>query len=67
MTPDISDLIPVLLVEIDKYIEVVDGHFVKAKKKRKARIKMRDNNGKPFIADLYNVLFSPELNNQLFP
>ena len=37
MTPDISDLIPVLLVEIDKYIEVVDGHFVKAKKKEKLK------------------------------
>ena len=27
---------------------------------------MRDNNGKPFIANLYNVLFITDLFNQLF-
>ena len=31
MTPDISDFIPGSLVETDKYIEVVDEHFVIAK------------------------------------
>ena len=31
MTPDISDFIPGLSVETDKYIEVLDGHFVIAK------------------------------------
>ena len=31
MTPDISDVILVLLVERDKYIEVTDGHFSTAK------------------------------------
>ena len=36
MTPEISDFIPVLLVEIDKYIEVADGHFVIAKKNRRS-------------------------------
>ena len=31
MTLDISNFVPGSLVEIDKYIEVVDGHFVTAK------------------------------------
>ena len=31
MTPDISDFILVSMVEIDKYIEVADGNFVRAK------------------------------------
>ena len=27
MTPDISDFVPGSLVEMDKYIEVADGHL----------------------------------------
>ena len=33
MTPDISDFMPGSLVETDKYIKDVYGHFVIAKKK----------------------------------
>ena len=32
VTPEIYDFILVLLLETDKYIEVVDGHFITAKK-----------------------------------
>ena len=31
MTPEILDVMPGYLVEIDKYIEVADGNFVTAK------------------------------------
>ena len=52
MTPDISDFVPGSLVETDKYIEVVDGHFFTAKKKGQVQIKIWENYGKPFIATL---------------
>ena len=58
MTPEISDFIPISLVETDKYIEFADGHFITAGKTGVVQIKMRDNNGKHFIATLYNVLFA---------
>ena len=50
MTPDISYFIPGALVELDKYIEVADQHFVTAEKTGKVKIKVRENIGKPFIA-----------------
>ena len=37
MTPDISDVIPVSLVETDKYIKVIDGNFVTEKKQENLR------------------------------
>ena len=37
MTPQISDLIPVSLVETDRYIEVADGHLITAKKQEKSK------------------------------
>ena len=61
MTPDISNFILGLLAETDKYIEVVDGHFIAAEKIVEVRIKMRDDNGKTFIATLYNMLLEPDL------
>ena len=48
-------------METDKYIEVEDGNFVTAKQTGKFQIKMRDDNGKPLIDTLYNVVFSPDL------
>ena len=53
-------------METDIYIEVVDGHLVTAKQTGEVQIKVRDDNGKPFIATLYNVLFSLYLCDQLF-
>ena len=50
MTPEVSDFIPGLLEDTDKYIEVADGHHVTAKQKGQVRIKICDDNGKPFIA-----------------
>ena len=40
MIPDISFFILSFLVEIDKYLEVADEHFVTAKKKVEVKIKI---------------------------
>ena len=66
MTPEVSDFIPETLEDTDKYIEVADGHHVTAKQKGQVRIQMCNNNGKTFIATLYNVLLAPDLCNRLF-
>ena len=54
------------MVEIDKYINVVHGNLVAAKQTGEVQIKMRDENGEPFIDILYNLLLAPEFCNQLF-
>ena len=54
------------MAETDKYTKVADGHFFTAKQTKEVQIKMRDNNGKPFIDMLYNVLFAPYLCDRLF-
>ena len=56
MTPEVSDFITGPLEDTDKYIEVADGHHVTVKQKGQLRIQMCDNNRKPFIATLHNVL-----------
>ena len=61
MTPEILYFIPGSSLETDKYIEVADGNFVTAKKTGEVQIKMNENNGKTFIATLYNILFTPDL------
>ena len=66
MTPEITDFIPGSLEDTDKFIEVADGHHVTAKQKGSVRIQMCDNNGKKFVATLYNVLLAPELCDSLF-
>ena len=66
MTPEISDFIPGSLVETEKYIKVVDGIFFTAKQTGEVEIKMFDNNGKPIISTLYNVILAPDFCNQLF-
>ena len=66
MTPKVSDFIPGSLEDTDKFIEVSDGHHVTAGKKGQVRIKMCDDNRKPFIATLHNVLLAPDLCNRLF-
>ena len=58
MTPELSDLIPGTLYDTYKYIEVADGHHVTEKQKGQVRIQMCHNNGKTFIATLYNVLLA---------
>ena len=63
MTPDISNFIPGLLAEADKYIQVSDGDFVIAKQTGEYQIKINDNNRKIFIATLYNILFALDLCN----
>ena len=66
MTPEVMDFIPGSLEDMDKFIEVADGHHVTAKQKDSVRIKTCDDNGKKSIAILYNVLLAPDLCNILF-
>ena len=55
-----------IILETDKYTKVADGHFFTAKQTGEFQIKMRENNGKSFIAMLYNILLSPNLCDRLF-
>ena len=66
MTPEVSDFITGSLEDTDKYIEVVDGNHVKAKQKGQVWIQMCNDNGKTFIATLYNVLLAPDLCDRIF-
>ena len=66
MTPEVTDFIPGSLEDTDKFIEVADGHHVTAKQKGSVRKEMFDNNGKTFIATLYNALLAPDLCDRLF-
>ena len=65
MTPEVSDFVPGTLEDTNEYIEVVDGNHVTAKKSQ-LQIQMCDDNGKSFIATLYNVLLAPDLCDRLF-
>ena len=58
MTPEVTDFIPGSLEDTDKLIEVADGHHVTEKQKGSVRIQMCDDNGKKFVATLYNVLLA---------
>ena len=49
MTPRVSYFIPGPLEDMDKHIEVADGHHITAKQKEQVQIKMCDNNRDPFI------------------
>ena len=66
MTPEVTDFIPGSLEDTDKFVEVVDGHHVMAKQKGSVRIQMCDDNGKTFVATLYNVILAPDLCDRLF-
>ena len=65
MTPELSDFIPDLLTDTQLRLIPVDGIFHR-KKTGKVQIKMRDDNGKPFIDTLYNLLLAPDLCDLLF-
>ena len=66
MTPEVTDFIPGSFEDKDKFIEVADGNHVTTKQKGSVRIQMSDNNGKTFVATLYNVLLAPDLCDRLF-
>ena len=66
MTPEFSDFIPGSLEDTYKYIEVADGHHVTPKQKGSVHIQICDNNRKPFISTLHNVLLAPDLCGRLF-
>ena len=61
MTPEVTDFIPGPLEDTDKIIEVADRHHITAKQKSSVRIQMCDDEGKKFVATLYNVLLAPVL------
>ena len=67
MTPEVSGFIPGSLEDTDKYIEVAGGHDITAKPKGQVQIQMCDDNGKTFIATLYNILLAPDLCDRIFP
>ena len=67
MTPEVTNFIPGILEDTDKFIEVADGHHITAKQKGSVRIQMCDDNRKTFVATLYNVLLAPDLCDRLFP
>ena len=66
MTPEVLGFVPGSLEDTDTYIEVADGHHVTAKQKVQVQIQVCDDNRKPFIATLYNVLLSTDLSDRLF-
>ena len=66
MTPEVTDFIPGSLEDTDKSIEVADGHHVNVKQKGSVSIQMCKDNGKIFVATLYNVLLAPDLCDRLF-
>ena len=66
ITPEVSCFIPGSLEDTDKYIEVSYRHHVTANQKGQVQIKMCDDNGKPLIATLHNVLLAPDLCDKLF-
>ena len=66
MTPQVSDLIPCLLEDTDRYIEVAYGHYVAEMKKRQVHIKLCDNNRIPFIAILHKIILALDLCDRLF-
>ena len=53
-------------METDKYVKVTDVNLVTVKQTGQVQIEMCDNNGKPFIDTLYNVLLAPDLCDLLF-
>ena len=67
MTPESLDCVPVSLVEMDKCIEVADGIFITPKQTGGVQINTRDDNGKPLIDTLYNLLFALYFCDKLFP
>ena len=51
---------------IDKYTEFTDWHFVASKQTGEVQINIRNDNDKPLIAKLYNVLFAPDFSMIFF-
>ena len=64
--PEISDFVPGSLVEMDKYIEVADVHYVTEKNTGQVQISIHDDNGENVIATFYTVLFATNLCDRLF-
>ena len=65
MTPEISDFISFSLVKQINILKLQMGFFHR-KTNRISSNKTSNNNNKPFIAVLYNVIFAPDLCDWLF-
>ena len=61
MTPEVSNFVPVLLIETVIYIKVVDENYITAKKTGRVQINIHDDNGELLIATLCYILFVSEL------
>ena len=66
ITPEVSNCISGSLEDIDKHIEVAEGHHVMAKQIGKVQIQLYDHNRYPFIVTLHNILLAPDLCDSLF-
>ena len=64
--PEVTDFIPGSLKDTDKFIEIGDGNNVTEKQKGSVQIQMCNDNGKTFVATLYNVLLALDLCDRLF-
>ena len=58
--------IPGFLEDMDKNIEVADGHHVTANQKEQVQIKICDDRGDVFIATLHTIILAPDLCGRLF-
>ena len=61
MTPQVSDFIPGLLEDTDKYIEFADGHYFMAKQKGQVQTRMCNNGRDPFIVIWHNVILAQDI------
>ena len=66
MKPDVSDLFPGLLDDMDKQIEVAVRHHVTEKQKGQEQIKLCEDWEDPLFATLHNVPLAPDLCDRLF-
>ena len=66
MTPQVQDFISRSLEDTDKHIEVVDEHYVTAKKKGKIQIRMCDDNRDLFIVTFHKIIWSPDICDRVF-
>ena len=66
MIPEVLDFIPGSLEDTDNTLKLRKDITSLRNKKGQVQIKMCDDNGKTFIATLYNVLLEPDLCDRLF-
>ena len=65
MTPEVSYFIPGSLEDMDKYIEVADGHHITAKQKGQVRIENMRQERKALHRNIAQCTFSTRLMRQV--